>query len=1096
MERKPEYHSAYRRERFEPENTVRKEAVAPDTPIIRNSEFVQPGEKLQTNDIGVKPIMVLFDTKNIDTDETTVSKCYCSECRKTFDLQNPLTLHPKSYGVNEGDIYASRKFQKDLNDIACPECGKTDEYVAVTLSDDGQSWQCPEFIQGVWAFEYRDKETGEPIRFDKNFITQQPTIYKKSGKIFSNITEYSEMTDLLNHDVRVSEKHASDEVDEKGKRLFDNKGTIATSVDVFQYPGYSKTGFNGKKTDVLDIHTTKEMHVRTRSTLTRQTQPQSYGEQYNELFISKLFALNFQSQHSRYIQKSYPSCHTEALHPYTQLTLEAKKQFLTDKLSRNKNIDPVYTDWSTNGLFISEHHPGSSEATEQTNETKNMMYMTMLIRYPAAFEYACERTNNDLQNEYYSKQRKHKENPEKYKEPVEPKDMPASVKARYFRKNMFFVAEQLTTCDDKVLNAIHHSKDLAEMKKQLQFFVFGDQEGTKKKPISDTLIPDKIKDIKTDKDGKVSHAYQATNDIISMFNQNPIGTANTAYTCHKIGIHDTTVATEVMKYAMNESPKYGEQVRIRGERVTVNPKYKPHINAQTIRPIMTSSELHFLRSYIKNFSGEKGKTDEYNTIDGQRYVAKNILMNEDNQQVYKDSVAMYRTISSQKNIIVNADRDSSDMGAIRHEMDKSQLKEYLINQTNNPVGSAMQNAYRDFAEKGEDWSKDNIDAMVREIKHDEIFDQIKHYYEKYGEKILDQPDVVKALAHFDTEHEDPKAAKEAKLKAIQEYTPTDERKLYISTTDNKPLFAKRPLVASSGHYAQHGLHDELSTLSKKVSSNQHNVKIKYDAREKQLEGSYPSSPDTPDIQYSFHLMKDKYDFIRTATDLSNCVGGGHYFANASLDNHDARTYVLYMTDEKAKRIACIEVDQEKERDPNDATKNITRYYIKQFESKHDSSLPDQYAYAAVEWMNDHNMKSKSGYTEINTFCQEDSQTGKLVVKEEIQNKYFHGANADYHVQEVDDVDNVMRAASEMEQIRERRNAAAKAMYPDGLPEAPEDLQIIFDTEIADPEAPPEEPDDKNSTDKDRAKTIDNDINLDETGHNGHNGTGGHNGLGS
>lgn len=1016
-------------------DTERKPAVLPDTPAVKKMTTGlrkrcenEPNEKIIVSKMRQPALMPLFENPTNNGIETkhTAKKCFCTECRKVFDMQKELTagtddslrpclLSPDKIRITSESI--------DNSDLSCPECGLTaadndTRIIPVKLNDKGTEWHLPEFIRGGWSFETRDKTTQMPIKYEANILTQNTIVYAKSGKAFHMMNEYSEITDLVNNDVRVT-KRQSLPAKSGEKPQYNQKATIMASVDPYQ-KNIRPDNDNIMNYSMQTVRTTISTH-----------KGNIYNDTYNPI-LHKLFGgkkvtcpvplYAFIRNAGSWTQTDYetsPLLSSSGVSAWYNENMMAKREFIADKFRKEGKIDPLFVDWNKNGLFLQEHHPGSTEENTNIDAHLQDQYISLMLRYPVAFEYVCERTQDALTDEYYNKKRRYEsimrsDNEEAKalaKPAVEPKDMPDSVKCKHFREQMKYVAHQLAVVDNKVLTAIHESKTLDDMKAKLQFFAFGDN-NTKKNSLQNAQTPSQIKSVK-EKDGQYENAFDATNQLAQMFRKNPIGVANTCYTCHKIGIKDSALLKTVLEYADKESPSNPGQGN-----------YKYTANAGTIMPVQDAKTLRFLRSYVKNYSPEN--------LLGQRRVVTDILTNEDNHQYFVDSVNMYDQIMNNKNIIVNIESDATEeMRSASEEQTKTRLKMYLTQQPTSPPEQAVKNAYRDFAAEG--LSKDDIDEMCRTIKEESALNKIHKYYAENGEDAtLKHPQIAEFLKQLEA---DGITTDKGKISAINAYVPTNRRKVHIGTKDKKPLFANRPLHAESGSWNEHGLHDELSAIVSKIVDE--NEDIEYDDREKKLEGSYPASPNTPNIKYSFHLMKDKYDFIRTATELSNCVAGGMYFNNASKENHDNRTYCMYMADDNMNKVACIEIGQRKVVDPNDSNMMKTQYSIKQMQSYNDKSLPEEYAYAAVEWMNDHDMVSNTPNTA--TFAKV-NDNGKFELLDSIQKKAFYGnGNVDFHCKEVDEVTATVVHKDKMKEIREKRAQAAAKMYPDGIPEPPEDI---------------------------------------------------------
>ena len=1053
--------------------TVKTVAKYPNTPsTIKLSEHIgeekiKPGEKMSGMQMGEKPIMLLTsESEENGVPHIRAEACYCAECNKVTALTNKINAMASNYGSssffddNPGETEYSPSLDKFRGDAftgtACSECGNSGFIIPVKKQKDG-TWVTPDFIRGGWSYEQRDKTNNNIIRFEQTVITQSVKVHPDSYKTEPSMTEYNLSTDFMNGDIKAIKRRSTGEV-VNGKHQLEKTGVVKDSINIYQQPDYK----NG--TPFSLSHSIQVFHSRPVSKNTG-----TYNSIINgELFPNMDMVSNKKDSYvlitegsSRKIGMHSPvstmrtgmsigesSKAAMSVQEWYQLNTEAKKALLTEKFLKEGRVNPLYTDWNKNGLFLSEHHPKSTEENTDIDRALEAKYMDMLIRYPAAYEYACQRADKAVTDEYYDKARKFKANPDKYKDPGKLEDVPDSARARAFRKEMFFVANQLTACDDKVLDAIHKSKTAAEMKQQLQFFVYGDNTGAKKN-VTDTIIPSNMKNV------NFANSYEVSKEIAAMFNNNIIGVANTAYTCHKIGIEDETVLRDILVYAEKESPSLEAKTVKRGGREIEKPPVElPNVHAKTIRPVQGVDELRFLKTYRNTYTLKTNRDGTRNTLAAERKIAQDIIMSPDAYSAYIDSVSMYSQLLGNKSVIMFVDRkDEEKTKQLSDSLLDDRLRLYLIQKTgacNGDNRTAVQAAYSDFAL--DKITKPEIDEAVLRIKHDAAFDAIKAYYTENGpEKTLSHPDIKPWLAEYDAAHPDnPEEAKKAKIEALDAYVPVANREVYISCTDRKPLFEHRSLTG------EYGIHGQLSKMS--VKNVTENKSIEYDEKERNLEGSYSASAETPDIKYSFHLMKDKFDFVRTASDLSNCVAGGSYFDRASQEDHDKRTLCMYMADDAGRKVACIELtpaknpyysydeDEPDDSEPEDA--RTRKYKINQFESFNDRSLAQEYAYAAVEWINDHGFQTTpNGAKEIGTFCHMDEETQKLTMNEHISVVNFHGVNADYHSNEIDEVNSTVTSISKLKELKQKRAEAAAEAYPDGIPEAPAEFKSIFGVKI-------------------------------------------------
>lgn len=290
--------------------------------------------------------------------------------------------------------------------------------------------------------------------------------------------------------------------------------------------------------------------------------------------------------------------------------------------------------------------------------------------------------------------------------------------------------------------------------------------------------------------------------------------------------------------------------------------------------------------------------------------------------------------------------------------DKKLSKEQMV--ANYLTYNGIRDAYRDFAQMFGEETYDKVNEIARQLKE--------------------------SRTAAETAPEQPKNAKPEKTQ--------------VMTRNDKPLFPGRTMRE---------IHDELSHIAQQepVSS----TPMEYSAHDRELETSYPC-PDNPNKTWSFHLMRDETDFVRTASVLHNCVATHGYRDRVRRGS----CRVLYMENEDRRRVACIEL-----------IPSGNSWRLQQFQSDHDDALPERYVDVATRWMDEHDVSYRGNHD---------------------YERFGHpsGSAVDYHVNEVDEVTGTIVTAERLRDLQKKRYDAAKTTFgldDDGrllIPPVPDDLK--------------------------------------------------------
>lgn len=921
--------------------------------------------RLSQKDIGRKPVFLLAKESG-DLEE----KCFCSACQTVFDWVPQQQENKRiSYG------YAAKSLLSRVlidENIACTDCGnnsgvsvayaQTNEQPIGHIKTKG-SYRIPNIITGRYVFAYED-ENNKVTRVDDNIMMRSTIVYP-SGKMFHTDVEYSQTHDLIKNSNYVTKTRINGEKREEVN--------VKDSVDTFTYipvnKSYSPSG-------VYDCNVTH---------LAGPPLSNTYMAMYNSILINEIlntrndsFGKERSTTHPENTNDVYGPFNDKTGYYYTTEEIEEAKKpakevqaLKTALIASRFDVDPVYTDFYNNGMFLSEHHPGSNEGNTPIDEQTRVLYTFMMTKYPVAFEYACERANLQVLNWTMNEKRRAEANPD-----YTAKEIPNSVKAKFIRQETKFVCEQLAVIDDKVLKTIAESKNLTDMKQKLQFFVFG-----KNEKFEDTQVP---KNIRLTDDKTMQDPINATNKLKKAFNANPIGVANTVYTCKKLGLKDINHVNTVIGIA-NDSPSL-EPTRHRknGQYQYSQPKSEPHRRAQTITPIRDATMLRFLKNYANTHSPTDLIESVYGSADKWCRATENV-------RIYA-------------NILQHADIASSHDDIERNvlELEKAKLASYL-------KSKSIKEAYIDYIGMYGEKTPKKINSLAYQIKYDKTLLAMKSVFDSQGlDGLKANETYADIIAKFP-----PYCDKTAETVAAFEKNPD----AYVSSffSKYKPAKTKETVVPQNGkslfnNRSMNELHDELSHMSKNCKYP--NTPIQYSEKDKELEATYEAS-DGSGI-WEFCLHEDTNEMIRTATELSNCLASHQNYAI------NGRHKYLFMRNELGEKVACISLYPKG-----------NKYEVGEFQGPHDNAVEGRYKSIIMQWLDEHEIDyyGNSNVAAIGT------------------NKSFYGGHdADFHHDEVDEVTGAVVSVSENQERTKQRHEQAVAMYgldENGniqLPEVPDELK--------------------------------------------------------
>lgn len=856
-----------------------------------------------------RPIMFL-----VNRDGFVQETCYCSACRKTFRIPDYEEIKDSERGrFFKWDSYKSSNAYRDnalsmIPDV-CPECGNgSEDIVKLPVkqlpSDMGRdsehinysdAYEMPAVPNGRYLFEYRDGD-GNVTRVDDNLMMHTAIIFP-SGKIFHYDTEYSEATDLVKNQIRVSRtKITGDRRDEQ--RMID-------SLDTFKYPNASES-MSAARWNINHVRgvSTGHMGITVYNVLLEELN-KPYPAHNVDKYPQMCGMYYKSSGESSYHSTDYHATENVSPDDYGAVREENGTADMGQKmddrkrdavLSRFKDkVHPVYTDVLCNGLFLAEHHIGSNAWNTNIDDKLVAKYMTMAVKYPAAFEYACSRADARITDWSYAQQRKTGMDA---KEAAE--NCPDTLRAKIFREETEFVCEQLGAIDDKVLKTIGVAKDVKDMRAKLSFYVFGkDGDGAE--------VPGQIRL----KDGNtMQDPTTATKKLKREFDQNMIGVANTAYTCSKLGIRDVNHVMSVIDIANGSPDIFPKRRKKDGQ--TMYEKEKPDMfrDAKTIVPVQERSAMRFL----KNYSNAHNPTDFIRDV----YCKEGWDQTTENIRIY-DDILTYADIANTK----------EQAESVVTDLMKTRVANYLMQKS-------VRDAYVDFVEVFGDKTKKEVDRYAYMVKCDRKLAQMKADYDSRGLAFLKEKhaDMLAAFPPY-CDNSDDAAARFAKnpdgyIKGFFDSYEIvgEEKKVVVATRNGKPLFYDRNMGE---------IHDELVKMHDGIE--QENVKIDYDDDELALEGEY-DAPDVPGSKWIISLHKDTNEMIRTASELHNCLKS---HTKMALKKDET---LLFMRNELGEKVACISVKKQYD----------GSWMCDECQGDHDTAIHERYAPVLRQWAEENHIK--------------------------------------------------------------------------------------------------------------------------------------------
>ncbi|MBO5435320.1 hypothetical protein J6A31_05845 [bacterium] len=970
-------------------------------------------------------------------------KCYCSDCQAVSELKE---------SPNGRQFYDPYRSNKNKVDCDCPECGRTQLLLDVEdpqarvgrlnrINNSKKSRHSA--LNGMFAFEHdsdnehinynnaviipnipvgrwvfsEENEDGSIKSVRDNVVLKDVAIFMhKDGSaetVYSASKEISEVTDLSNNNIYTSCSYVSGS--KADGTLKKELASRYNSIDPFKITTNISDLKSNEPRDnarIGHVEDPNSLLAKNRNkNLTVAYSPDVFDEKargtYDNIFVSRNPVVDI---HVGDLSKSRMGVsNIKATMMHRDDVEKIKRDLIvrrfddSETLSRlHPTIKDICLDFAHNGAYLAEHHIRSDETNTDISDKKLMYYNTMMVRYPAAFEYVCQRTQDVVVNNAYSYLKKHPESGyNDINDYINDESRRSSISKR-FREELDYVNQQLCVVDDKILRTIGTSKSADDMINKLKFYAFGPQDsmtiGGKelsdkaRKKIGDVVIPYYLST-----DEPATKAFDAVDYVRkAYFGGNcynpkkpgevdigdPIGVANTAYTlnkivgssrkdaqtlCNFIKLTHLPANTEVVKHDDEQKPITRNTAYNRGPSAKPNatrsivadkPRYFncDAMRAGTLRPIISKSELAFIKNYYNSHTDtDLLKLYGYDVNNPNEIDLKPILM-------YGDAVRNYDTIMSHNCRTVDNDAAYDEYFKFAFRF---QLEGYL-------KSNSVRDAYIDFAEIFKGDTENVINNTIRQIKTNESTREAVRYCMNNGvDATLEE---YPNLSDGRTEAEAKEFLK-AQVNAIS--------KNYLMPRNGEQLFKGRSIAEISS---------EVEHLSRKACKYE---RLEYtDEERERFEASYPSP--TGKGHYTFSLMKDSVDFINVADVLKNCVGGESYISSAK----NKTAYLLHMDDEDGRPVGCIELRPGRFNAPAQCI---------QFQGYRDRPMLEPYASVAKRWLDDKNIDYEN--------CGDVRRFGQVV-----------NNDIDYHTQEIDSVTGLVYSIGELRLRKQERIQFAKDFY--------------------------------------------------------------------
>lgn len=652
------------------------------------------------------------------------------------------------------------------------------------------------------------------------------------------------------------------------------------------------------------------------------------------------------------------------------------KQYLTDIGTINSDNIDVYADLKSNNLYLSEHKMNEygnvdyNDPAVNVSMSKMALYETLITKYPAAFEFACKQSDNEIMNAVCSSYRREINDkfaavPAEEKE-ARLKNYPASGKARIFRKHVETMESLLTNCDDNILAEIRTAENADDMLRRLKFFAFGPANEKSPAPLKDTKIPTtminrlaavegrnaglaleaelknqpgcdvglpEIKErIKERKKSAQKAAEETMKNNIAVSDRIASGD-KTAHYDESSTITSMTDSVKYYKGLKNEFENNPVGVanalytvkKIAGSQgVTVEQAKelmdtcrgyakKTHSNTVTIPPVIDSDAVSFLKTYTKAH-GVDGLIELYR--DPPR------------TNIFVDTIRMYSTSKSTMVLL------PTDTVADSKEVVQSNFETYM-RQNQNPE-TALQSAYIDFARPIQDrgllgskpFTGDNVkkyvDGMAVKMLYNSKMDSLAEFRKDHTveETVAANGDDAKFCGITDNNLD-------AKLTSYAAEISNHTAKVFCDT--GEPLFTAKSIDEIHNHLVDSGGAKEMISCDRYIDYT--------DEDRAMLNQAYDNPHGEGKI--SFRLLETGLDYVRTSGALRNCVARKdmHYFDKA----RQKQCYIVNMTDEVGEIKACIELKK---------SSGDYAFDCYQFYGPRNHQVESRYADIANKWIED------------------------------------------------------------------------------------------------------------------------------------------------
>lgn len=511
-----------------------------------------------------KPIYLLANDAYIalesDRKQTTtkVNRCFCSACNTLFELDHEIEVWKKDNAhcresipeLSEFPWDRVKKTQEQLQDVKCPneDCGNAGVYAMLpqiktdkkesSINMDG-AYVTPYILQ---KRELSVDKKDDAVKSINDSSDYDSVIIYPSGKTYTRHINYTECMDLNKKCITLTK---SGTTGVKTTKLYSCESESALKqnkcLSFAENITRKHTMINGMRSDTSPWGQNPNFALEREMTPSKCVGNDSISvitankaAVYGHSFI---MCMDNKRPRPAFIDEFMNRSSADMDIEFARAKRSALEDSFRSKTGALPYTEQTYLSGRDNKLYLSQIKP---QTTERDFESDTSMYLKnvsaakfaaytdFMVRYPVAFDFICQASDEEIKN--------------RARKTLETKDqpttdaniqafietLPQSAIAKSFRNNFENISAQVYHADDKIKTSIQQAKSVNEMLANMRYFAFGDESVVP--GISDIQKPSVIKT----KNRHVNTMIQNDPDLVSEFNKNPIGFANTVYSGAKM----------------------------------------------------------------------------------------------------------------------------------------------------------------------------------------------------------------------------------------------------------------------------------------------------------------------------------------------------------------------------------------------------------------------------------------------------------------------------------------------------------------------------------------------------------------------------------